>query len=479
MSTELWTELWSARFLALAAIVLWGCGSGERDRPSDVLLITLDTLRADYIHAYGFAGAITPNIDALAERGALFETAVAASSRTAPSHASIMTSLFARQHSVGTQNGSSALTGHETLAERFRAAGYRTGAFVSNFVLKRRTGLDRGFEHYDDELLDHEVRRLGLSERVAEDTVGRALAWLGGLRTTPSTADRSVFLWVHLQDPHGPYQPPSRDESRVLPVAVDPDPELPVLARDSGRMGIPRYQALAGMRHPSEYATRYAEEIAYVDQWVGALLSTFHSLSGEGAIVLLTADHGESLGEAGYYFQHGQFTSPPQAMVPFIVAAPGIAPQRHVAPVSHVDIAPTLLQLADLSPLPAASGISLVALMRDNDAPAERTLYSETKRELTAYRGRDELRVRAGPPLPGSRTNENPLRPDAELRWRAFQRSPHSTERQDLSMSDARAVALQSEVQAYLMKRVPTAPAQALRPDDIDRLRALGYLPND
>ena len=485
----MWIELRSLRRLAIAgwllsaALLLWGCGSGERDRPPDVLLITLDTLRADYIHAYGFPERITPNIDALAARGALFETALAASSRTAPSHASIMTSLFARQHSVGTQNGSSALVGQVTLAERFRAAGYSTGAFVSNFVLKRRTGLDRGFELYDDELLDHEVTRLGLSERVAADTVGRALAWLSALREAPETRDRPIFLWTHLQDPHGPYQPPSDYVPGVAPIALEPDPELPVLDRDSGRMGIPRYQALPGMRRASEYATRYAAEIAYVDKWVGELVRAFRSQSGDGAIVLLTADHGESLGEDGYYFQHGQLTSPAQARVPLIMTGAGIAPQRQAVPVSHVDIAPTLLDLAKLSPLASPSGVSLVALMRGGDAPEERTLYSETKRELTAYRewegGTEELRVRAGPPLPGSGRNENPLRPDAELSWRAFQRADASSDRRELSMSDARAQALQREVQAYLMNRVPTAAAQALSPNDVERLRALGYLPSD
>ena len=465
---------------ALSCVVacVASCRPPGSARPPDVLLITLDTLRADYVHAYGSAFANTPNIDALADRGALFELAIAASSRTVPSHASMMTSRFARQHSVGTQNGSSVLMGEETLAERFRAAGYQTGAFVSNFVLKRRTGLDRGFDEYDDELLGHEVTRVGLSERVAGDTVGRAREWLAAARETGEGSDRPVFLWAHLQDPHGPYRPPPPFAGSLMPLVASADPDLPVLDRDSGRRGIPHYQALPGMRRPSDYTTRYAEEIAYADHWVGELVRAFSEESERETVILLTADHGESLGEAGYYFQHGQFTSPEQVFVPFIVVSPGVLPARYAVPVSHVDIAPTLLELAGLSPLASPSGVSLVSLMRGGDPPSSRVLYSETKRELSAYRGGTQVRVRAGPPRPGSGTNENPIRLDADLRWRAFQQADGVWA--DLALSTEAASTLEREVRAYLaVARVPTAAALPFSKDDVERLRALGYLPGE
>jgi choline-sulfatase len=455
------------------------------------LLITLDTLRADYIHAYGFPAPITPNIDALAKRGALFETAIAASSRTVPSHASIMTSRFVRQHSVGTENGSTQLTGHETLAQRFKAAGYRTGAFVSNFVLKRRTGLDHGFDEYDDDLRGHEAARLGLSERIAEETVARALAWLAGSRADPALSAQSAlptFLWVHLQDPHGPYLPPHSHQGSLAPVDLAPDPRLQILADDSGRMGIPRYQVLPGLRTPSDYATRYAEEIAYADYWVGELLRGFRKHSSRDPVIVLTADHGESLGEAGYYFQHGQFTSPEQVYVPFIVVARDVEAARYPVPVSHVDLAPTLLDLAALPPFESASGVSLAPLLQRGESLAPRVIYSETKRELTAYRDGTRMRVRAGPPLPGSGTNENPIRLDADLRWRAFQReiagggsdpSDDGNDWEDLPLTNEDARALERDVRGFLRERMPTAPARQFTSDDIERLRALGYLPGN
>ncbi len=144
--------------------------------PPDVLLVTVDTLRADFVHSYGFEAETTPNIDALAARGVLFETAIAASTATVPSHASIMTSRYVREHSVGPFNGATRLEGAATLAEAFRAAGYETAAFVSNVVLKARTGLDRGFDLYDDELPVGETNRGSYFERVAGDTVERAVA---------------------------------------------------------------------------------------------------------------------------------------------------------------------------------------------------------------------------------------------------------------------------------------------------------------
>jgi len=480
----MWTEATglprAAALLLVATACIAGCGPGRDASPPDVLLITLDTLRADYVHAYGSPSETTPNIDSLAERGALFETAIAASSRTVPSHASMMTSRFARQHSVGTENGSSVLEGHETLAARFRAAGYRTGAFVSNFVLKRRSGLDDGFDEYDDEMLGREMTRVKLSERVAEDTVARALAWLSEVREMSETRDEAtppVFLWVHLQDPHGPYRPPAPYEGSLPPVVVEPDPTLGVLDRDSGRMGIPRYQVLAGMRRPSEYATRYAEEIFYADHWLGELLRAFDDRRAGEGVILLTADHGESFGEDGFYFQHGQFTSPAQAFVPLLVVAPGIPAARHAVPVSHVDIAPTLLELAGLAPLASASGVSLVSLMAGAEGVPDRVLYVETKRELSAYRGAHQLRVRAGAPRPGSGVNENPIRSDADLLWRAFRRV--DGERVDVPLSDPQAARLERDVRAYLASRAPTAAARAFSEEDVKRLRALGYLPGE
>jgi arylsulfatase len=266
----------------------------------NVLLITVDTLRADHLSSYGFALETSPHIDSLAAESALFERAVAASSSTAPSHASILTSLYTRQHSIGYRNGDTRLDGEITLAEVLHREGYATGAFLGNVVLRRRMGLARGFETYDDELSDAEASRPLVFERRAQDTTLRALAWLEQVR-------EPFFLWVHYQDPHGPYDPPDGYAGR-FELPMDPDEEpLPLLESSLAFGGVPAYQVLPGLTRASEYRARYAGEIRYADHWIGKLLA---SPRARNAIVVLTADHGESVGERNRYFMHGTTALP-------------------------------------------------------------------------------------------------------------------------------------------------------------------------
>ena len=154
LSIRYWATAWAAGLLALTAATGVACSPGRsaRSQGPDLLLITIDTLRADHLGSYGFEVDASPRIDALAESGVVFERALAAASTTAPSHASIMTSRYTREHTIGFRNGSTRLEDRVTLAEVLRAGGYRTGAFVGNLLLKRRIGLDRGFDHYDDTL---------------------------------------------------------------------------------------------------------------------------------------------------------------------------------------------------------------------------------------------------------------------------------------------------------------------------------------
>lgn len=284
-------------WLFAALILVLGCdGSSPPARP-DLLLITLDTLRADHLGAYGAPAGSTPELDRLAERSVVFERMLAASSRTAPSHASIFSSRFARAHSVGFANGSTRLADGATLASRLAQAGYETAAFVSNSMLKRRIGLDQGFARYDDALPDSEANR-PVFERVAVKTTASALAWLAGPRAHPR------FLWVHYNDPHGPYTPPPEF---VKPEVVSaPESALPELAIERGLGGIPAYQVIGGERGPGQYRARYAGEIRYLDASIARLVASFlASATDAGAVVAVTADHGEALGEEGLYFSHG------------------------------------------------------------------------------------------------------------------------------------------------------------------------------
>ena len=353
---------------------------GPPDRPPDVLLITVDTLRADHLGAYGFALPASPNIDRLANRSVVFERAIAASAATAPSHASIMTSLYPRHHSIGHANGPTTLTGETTLAEAFASKGYFTGAFIGNMILQRPSGLAKGFQHYDADLEEPEGERGGYLERTAERTTERALSWLDSL------PDEPVFLWVHYQDPHGPYSPPET-EAHELRLPPEPgEPRLPVLKNDTGLKGIPSYQALPGLFRASEYRSRYAGEILYADRWIGRLVESFEARDRD-PIVLLTSDHGESFGEADRYFVHSYSTAPDNAHVPFLLSAPGLAAGRQSFLVSHVDVMPTLAELAGLSIEGTIDGVALGPVLRgEAPVPTERFVYCDMGNDVSAYR---------------------------------------------------------------------------------------------
>jgi len=448
----------------LLALWLGGCGrAAPADPRPNVLLITIDTLRADRLGTYGYPLASSPRIDRLATSGVVFERAIAASSRTAPAHASIMTSRYTREHSIGHNNGGTKLI-DETLATRFRAGGYATGAFVGNIMLQARTGFDQGFDVFDAELPEAESNRELVYERIASETSERALAWLRSVRSEP------FFLWVHYQDPHGPYTPPKgfRGRMKVLPAAGE-EP-LSVLPSEDGWGGIPNYQALEGLEFPSEYESLYADEILYADHWVGRLLDAVDSHPGaRDTIVLLTADHGESLGEMNHWFSHGFSTMPSLAHVPFVLRAPGLPPGRRDTTVSHVDIAPTLLELAGL-PLPEErSGIALGPVLRGQAAMPDRFVFSDIGREVTAYRG--ATLVRASSLMDAwDPANQGALGPSV-LWFHYFWRADGSW------IGVAEDPAQQASLRAYLATAAPMKNTPMLELDALERrrLEVLGY----
>jgi arylsulfatase A-like enzyme len=439
---------------SLAAASL-GC-RGSDARP-DVLLVVVDTLRADQLGCYGHPRSPTPNLDALAAGGVLFERAVAASSRTAPSHASIMTSLFVNEHSIGHSNGGSRLDGETTLADLFAAAGYDTAAFVSNYMLRRSMGLDRGFEVYDDEMGKVETNRSDVYERIARDTTERALAWL------ESTRRRPWFVFVHYQDPHGPYEPPPPYDVRFDAAPSGDEPPLQVRGNVSGGPGIPEYQLLPDLRFASQYRARYLGEVAYTDEWIGRLLQGAEASARRPLVVLMTSDHGESLGEDELYFLHGEMTLPSVSHVPFLVRAPGLEPERRAELVHHIDVLPTLLGLAGI-PVPEQSrGLSLAPLLEPGRAIPERILYSDIGTEVSAYHGDRLVRVRRAS-----------LQAPWEASWQTFDWNAGSgtwTEAQ----GEPR---MRAPIADYLARRAPLAPLGPVPEEERERLRALGYLPS-
>jgi arylsulfatase A-like enzyme/Flp pilus assembly protein TadD len=269
----------------------------------------LDTLRADRLGCYGYSQAETPNLDRLASEGTRFEEAISPVPSTLPSHATILTGLFPQGHGVR-DNGTFLLSEENvTLTELLQDAGYETAAFVSSFVIDSRFGLAQGFETYFDFDEDATASRRGMRDlshvqRVGGETAERALKWLSRPRENP------FFLWVHLYDPHAPFEAPEPYRSRFA--------ERP-----------------------------YDGEIAYTDAVVGEILDRLEALgAAENTLVMVVGDHGESLGEHGEAY-HSWFIYDATLKVPFLVRLPGVLPQGTVIEeqVRLADLAPTALDL--------------------------------------------------------------------------------------------------------------------------------------
>jgi arylsulfatase A-like enzyme len=447
---------------SLSCLAGVSCRSADETPASNVVLITIDTLRADHLGAYGFAHDTSPNIDALAERGVLFERAIASAGRTVPAHASIMTSRHTREHSVGHLNGRSTLRGRMTLAEHFRDAGYETAAFIGNILLTHTTGMGQGFDVFDDQVETPEANRPHVVERLAPETTERAIRWLEQPR------DRPFFLWIHYQDPHGPYTPPLEHMDRFQIEGPKDEPSLPTRAGTRHKGSIPAYQVLPGLDRASQYEGRYAGEIFFADHWIGKLLGSIEASRGDrGVIIALTADHGESLGENGSYFVHTRSSTPDVAHIPLVLAAEDLEPGRRTDIVSHVDVLPTLLELAGL-PIPAdARGLPLGPVARGEADLPDRFVYCDNGSQLSAYREGGFIQVSG---LGGAWKDPAPKPTALNPRWRPFRWQP-GERWHPLEIKGE----LPTEISDYASDAEPMEILPPPDPELVKQLRALGY----
>jgi arylsulfatase len=346
-----------ARLGLVAGVLGLAACSASAPPPPLVLLITVDTLRADRLGAYGSKLDATPHLDRLAAESQLFEIAYAPTPFTLASIASLLTGELPEK--IGVLNNRAKLGDDiPTLATEFQAAGFATGAVVSSHVLRRASGLARGFDVFDDTT---PVTQHYMPERVGPETTEAAL---GALDQLLAEQPAPAFLWIHYQDPHGPYTPPPELLERYRAqeqVAGDGARTLPVSPMDRGWGAIPRYQVLGEHRDAAFYRASYHAEIAYLDTAIGALLD---GLSERGlrdkAVIVFTADHGESLGEDDYWFAHGEHLSDAQLRIPLIVRVPGLAAERRRDNASLLDVAPTLEGLVGIAPPPDAPGRDLI-----------------------------------------------------------------------------------------------------------------------
>ena len=351
---------------------------------NSVLLISIDTLRADHLGCYGYPRQTSPNLDRLARESAVFEYAFAPCSYTVPSFTSMMTSRWPSWHTAKFFfQAPQALTPEMVpLAELMAAYGYRTAAFISTIILSREnSGLDRGFEVYNDNVTVPELNRPMFLYRRANDTINVAAKWLEEIKDEP------FFLWVHLMDVHGPYNPPSPYDAKFIQDNQILTPfdrlHLPLIKTPVTRScapknyipGIPAYQVLGLETEPSSdqnefpkyqsrfrhYLDRYDGAIAYVDLAIGRFLAFLKSKGRyDDTIVIVHSDHGEAFGEQGVFFFHGLTVTRDQIHVPLIIKTPHLAPGRYTTPVSLCDVMPFLVDVLDLDPPDGLMGRSLI-----------------------------------------------------------------------------------------------------------------------
>jgi arylsulfatase A-like enzyme/cytochrome c-type biogenesis protein CcmH/NrfG len=411
-------------------LVVIECGasrSAPQPKPN-ILLVTIDTFRADRLNA-----SVTPNLERLAARSLRFANARSAVPLTLPSHTTMLTGELPAVHGVR-ENGLTPLADtHPTIAQRLKDAGYDTAAFVGAFVLDRRFGLAQGFDFYDDQIPrdPHATERLE-AERPASVVVDRAFAWLNvvvGRRTL--SGRRPFFAWVHLYDPHAPYTPPRefvRAANRQSPTAAD----------------------------------LYDGEVSYADAQVARVLDWLASVHLDGeTMVIVAGDHGEGLGDHGER-THGMLLYDSTLRVPLLVARPGVAAATVNDAVSLVDIAPTMLAAAGVSVPESMKGRDLVRGVR---LQADRDVYAET--EYPRVVGWSALQA-----LTDGRWKA--IRAGAATELYDVEHDPH--EEHDVAATQAStAAALAARIDTIRAAATPSTSA-TVSAEAQERLRALGYV---
>ncbi len=435
---------------------LVGCGNSRRL----VVLITVDTLRADHVDVYGATG-LTPHLDRLATQSVVFDRAYAPTSITLPSLAALMTSRYPEE--LGIRRNTSALAHATTLASWLSNRGFLTGAVVSSYILRQESGMSAGFSEYDDRLQQVEAVRK-VPERTSTETARAALSLLDVLRERKQA---SIFLWVHFQDPHGPYTPPYAYRQRFMKEETarsDGLRELPLSSGMTGEGGIPTYQFVEERRDPAFYRAGYKGEVRYTDEGIGEIVDGLEARGLiEEATLIFTADHGEGLGEDDYWFAHGERVHQPLVHVPLFLRVPNRSPAHRADAASLLDVFPTIAGLLGERPPENARGRDLLGRGAEKQSSV---IYQSTLRTTRPRR--------RGLVAEGYQLLTEGDGPDARISLYRLGTSEASTSSRELELASRMARQLAAIRDSF--KMVAEVKPRGLTPDALEKLEALGYV---
>ncbi len=333
----------------------------------NIILISVDTLRPDHLGCYGYKRNTSPNVDNFAKEGLLFENCFSHAPETGPSCASLLSGFLPHETKV-TKNNAIVNPNVPMLADILKEAGYKTYGIVSNYVLRKGQGFEQGFDIYDAQMDERELNRRNVCERIAEKTSNYVLNILR------QNTGESFFLWVHYQDPHGPYTPKFPYDTIFLDHTKKPV-NLKFNASLSGKGGIPSYQRLQNNHDYHYYVAQYDGEIGYFDEHFGRLLAFLKQIHAyDNSLIIFTADHGEAMGEHNCYFAHGHGLTNDLIHVPLIIRYEDMIQGRRKDFVQHLDIVPTILKLLNMKELFPYRGRNLFT-----DKPEPVIIFSELR----------------------------------------------------------------------------------------------------
>ena len=460
---------------ALLSLALIACPGPRKEvgaKPSaggtrlNVLLLTIDTLRADHLGTYGYSRNTSPRLAALGREGTVFEQAYTYWPKTRGSFVALLTGRRASQTGYS-KSHPFLLEMNPTLASVLKAAGYASAAVVDNPNLAASLGYAKGFDAYretfEEATLPSEMDRT------------RAITEAGVKFLGEARPDRPFLLWLHYVNPHAPYTPPPPFDTAFLDAAAAAGPHLKVVKDYHG--GIPYQWAVPGQDRLGYYVAQYDGEIATVDQEVGKVVDALKaSAVRDQTLLLLTSDHGESLGEHDYFFDHGEDLFDPSLRIPLIVRLPGAPPgQRSDLLASTLDIVPTILDAVKVSYPPDLAGESFLPVVRGGTPPVRPRLFAQNDRNLSGTWDR-RFKVVATPVGDGNRYALFDRRADpGETRDLAGSRSEElRVQRRELELLQERSDREWARTRGLLEGKPGPPP---MSPEACEKLRALGYVP--